>query len=64
MDSGHIINSHIQFDLMENYLMTKLIICVLIGLTIVATFFRRELVKFILTILRRNILPAKQALNK
>ena len=64
MDSGHIINSHIQFDLTENYLMTKLIICVLIGLTIVATFFRRELVKFILTILRRNILPAKQALNK
>ena len=37
-DNVHIISSHLRFDLMEIYLMTKLKICVLIGLTVVATF--------------------------
>ena len=38
MDIAHIISSRLRFDLIEIYLMTKLIICVLIGLTVVATF--------------------------
>ena len=54
-----VISSHLPFDLMEIYLMTLLIICVLIGQTVVPTFFRRKLVKVILIILKRNILPAK-----
>ena len=38
MDNADIISSYLRFDLMEIYLMTKLNICVLIGLTVVATF--------------------------
>ena len=39
VDITPIISSHLRFDMMEIYLMTLLIICVLIGQTIVATFF-------------------------
>ena len=62
MDIAHIASSHLQFDLIEMYLLIKQIlkcICVLIGLTIVANFFRHELVKSILTILKINISAAK-----
>ena len=39
MNIAHINSSHLRFDLMETYLMTKLIIRVLIGQTVVVTFF-------------------------
>ena len=58
---AHAIRSHLKFDLIEMYLLTKQrlkCICVLIGIT-TREFFRRELVKSGLTILKRNISPAK-----
>ena len=36
--NAHISSSHLRFDLMEIYLMRKLENCVLIGMTLVATF--------------------------
>ena len=39
VDITPIISSHLRFDMMEIYLITLLIICVLIGQTVVATFF-------------------------
>ena len=56
MSIAHIISSHLRFDLIEMYLLVNQrlkCIHILIGLTIV------ELVKPILTILERNISPAK-----
>ena len=39
VDFTHIISSHLWYDLMKMYMLAKLIICVLIGVTIVAAFF-------------------------
>ena len=59
VDIAHIMSSYLQFYQIEMYLVIKQRlngICILIGLTVVAIFFRRET---ILTILKRNISPAK-----
>ena len=55
MDIAHIISSHLRFDPMGIYLLKKLIICVLMGLINCGDVFGYEVVKFILTILKRNV---------
>ena len=64
MHIAHAINSYLLLDVTEFYLLTRLIICLLLGLTIVTTLFCCELVKFILTILKRNISPSKLQTNR
>ena len=62
MDIAHIISSHFRFDLIEIYLLIKQILKCSICFdwsNNCGDFFRREIVKFILTILKRNISPAK-----
>ena len=60
MDIAHIISSYFRFDLIEIYLLAKLILCVLIGSFFCRDkFFRCELVKFIITTWKRNISPGK-----
>ena len=64
MDIARIISSHFRFNPMAIYLLKKLIICVLMGRNNCGYVFGRELIKFILTILKRNISLAKPQTNK
>ena len=62
MEIAHIISSHLQFDLDWNVFDDKAKTEMYLRFdwsSNCGEFFRRELVKFILTSLKRNISPAK-----